>query len=507
MRLFVSYARVDKRYCQQIIDLLDMHDVWYDNRLRMGQNWWDEIAGRLYWCEGFIYLLSPDSVASEYCQRELEIANELKKPVFPVLIHKSTKIPENLAQIQYADFSNGLDVTAVKTLLSAIFLAERQLQPVLDTVDTVILPPLPKPPPPKDGSILFDEAVRAFEHCDYDRSVFLIKQIIESGYNSRFIDINSILRQAETALKEQAYLREAQREYAPIATLMKNETTRDMGCTAFRSFRATFPDYDPDNLRQIYDQTIQIQPPFDVENRMPLLSWCRIPSGKVTLERSHVKKTFALDEFFISQYPVTNAQFQMFIDAPDGYRNQAWWQSGVEVRRWHAEHPDPIAAPPDQENYPRANVCWYEAAAFCEWLSFKTGWTIKLPAEQQWQRSAQGDTHWRFPWGNKFDKFRCNCKESEIRKATLVTQYPKSASPLGVQDMLGNVWEWCLNRQAYREENETSVDIMRVVRGGSFMTTYKRMDNNFYYYLNPLFRYQSIGFRIVAEGDVPFKDV
>ena len=47
MRLFISYARVDKPYCKQIIDLLDMHDVWYDHRLHIGQKWWDEIVWRL----------------------------------------------------------------------------------------------------------------------------------------------------------------------------------------------------------------------------------------------------------------------------------------------------------------------------------------------------------------------------------------------------------------------------------------------------------------------------
>ena len=47
MRLFVSYARVDKPYCQQVVDLLDVHEVWYDHRLHAGQRWWDEILRRL----------------------------------------------------------------------------------------------------------------------------------------------------------------------------------------------------------------------------------------------------------------------------------------------------------------------------------------------------------------------------------------------------------------------------------------------------------------------------
>ena len=87
MRLFVSYARVDKPYCIQIIEMLDVHEVWYDQRLYAGQQWWKEILRRLDWCEGFIYLLSPESVASEYCRREFELALNLGRHIFPVLIH------------------------------------------------------------------------------------------------------------------------------------------------------------------------------------------------------------------------------------------------------------------------------------------------------------------------------------------------------------------------------------------------------------------------------------
>jgi formylglycine-generating enzyme required for sulfatase activity len=509
MNLFISYARVDKPYCKQIIDLLDMHEVWYDQRLHIGQKWWDEIVRRMHWCDGMIYLMSPDSVASEYCRRELDIAINLNKHIFPVMIQRGTEVPSILSHIQYADLSNGLDVSAVKTLLSAIFIAERQVEAQPESA--IATAPLTLPHisvlPPQDGAALLDEAVRAFERCDYDKAVFLLKRVQEIGYTSRFINLQTMLRQAETALERQAYLREAQREYAPIAVLMKNENTRTMGCTAFRAFQATFPDYDPDGLLKIYEQTILTQPPFDMETAMPLLEWCRIPEGKVVIERNRARKSFQVNEFYMSKYPITNAQFQAFIDASDGYKNPAWWQTSLEVRRWHSEHPQAMDALPNRENHPRAYVCWYEASAFCQWLSYKTGWSIKLPTEQQWQRSAQGDANWAYPWGSRFDKVLCNCKESEIRGTTLVTQYPKSASPYGVVDLLGNVWEWCSNGHASGEITDVTVDILRVVRGGSFMSPRKRTCINFYYYLNPLYRYQSIGFRIVAEADAEFTGV
>lgn len=546
MRLFISYARLDKIYCGEIVNLLrDMHEVWCDKRLSVGQLWWEEIVNALCQCDGYIYLCSPTSVNSEYCRRELELALNLKKPIFPILITMGTQVPESIRHIQYVDLSDGLNVTAVKTLLGALLVAERKLMqvsggaptpppvtistPMISTANmpalTPVTPSLPPSaaasvhtllpggipalpePSPASAEKLYLDAVRAYADCDNDRAVHLFKQVIASGYKSRFLHIETMLRQAEEALTRDAYLKEAKREYAPIAALLKNESTRALGVAAFRAFHNTFPDFDPENLLQIYEQAVLTRPPFDLRREMPLLEWCHIPSGEVTISRNRVKKTFQVGEFYLSKYPVTNAQFQVFIDAADGYRNSAWWQTSPEVRKWHKEHPKPLEAPPNRDNYPRASVCWHEATAFCQWLSYKTGYSIKLPTEQQWQRAAQGDTPYKYPWGQRFDRFLCNCKESEIRGTTLVTQYPKSASPYGVVDMLGNVWEWCSNGYASGEITDVTVDILRVVRGGSFMSPKRRTNIGFFYHLNPLYRYQSIGFRIACEADAVFPGV
>ena len=126
MKLFVSYARVDKPYCVRIIETLHAHDVWYDQRLYAGQDWWKEILRRLDWCEVFVYLLSPDSVASLYCRRELEIALRLKRDIIPVLINGDTVLPENMKEWQYVDLRDSLTVENVSQLLNAILLVERQ---------------------------------------------------------------------------------------------------------------------------------------------------------------------------------------------------------------------------------------------------------------------------------------------------------------------------------------------------------------------------------------------
>src|SRR5690606_1933827 len=212
MRLFISYARIDKPYCEQIVATLDVHEIWYDKRVHVGTHWWSEILNQLRQCEGFVYLLSPESVKSEYCRKEFEIAYNLGKHIFPVLIHNRTPIPAPLKGIQYVDLSKGLTPEAVKQLLNSILLAERRGQKVRRRNPVPI--PVAEPPAVNPQTVI-DEVAQALDANEYDRAVFLLKRARASGYESRFIDIDAVLREAEALLEEQAYLREAEREYMP----------------------------------------------------------------------------------------------------------------------------------------------------------------------------------------------------------------------------------------------------------------------------------------------------
>ena len=124
MRLFISYAHVDTVLCKQIVEKLRaVHEVWYDENLLAGQDWWDRIQEKLEWCEGFIYLLSPESIVSEYCQKEFAHAREIDRLIIPILIQTNTKIPNSLAKIQYADLTRGLG--NIDVVLNALVVAER----------------------------------------------------------------------------------------------------------------------------------------------------------------------------------------------------------------------------------------------------------------------------------------------------------------------------------------------------------------------------------------------
>jgi formylglycine-generating enzyme required for sulfatase activity len=504
MRLFISYARVDKPYCIQIVDTLYVHDTWYDQRLHAGQDWWKEITLRIEWCDGFVYLLSPESVVSEYCIKEYELARSLGKHIFPVLIIKDTKIPKELQELQYANLSEGLTGEAVSTLLNSIYTAEHSLTQT-GSSEKHITPEMLTPPRVNlDAAI--SKAVMSMENEQFDNAVFLLKQSKAQGFKSKFTDIDAVLKEAEAGLERQTFLREADREYQHIRALMNYEGTRNLGCEALKNFSKAFPNYDPDKLGDKCGDKVKSQgtsnPPGNTKPGtfdLPLLEWIEIPAGRVFYTGDARTKALGIDSFYIAKYPTTNAQFQIFVNHPNGYSNPRWWTFSDQARKWFLENPNPIASTFLGDEQPRERVNWYAAMAFCNWLSAQAGEEITLPTDAQWRRAAQGDGNCIYPWGNDFDPNKANTSENGLKMTSIVTRYTDGVSPFGVFDMSGNVWEWCLNtRLGHRDGMDLTSEDKRIVHGGSHISPADRSTIPFNYVLNPLVYHTSIGFRIVC---------
>jgi formylglycine-generating enzyme required for sulfatase activity len=99
-------------------------------------------------------------------------------------------------------------------------------------------------------------------------------------------------------------------------------------------------------------------------------------------------------------------------------------------------------------NQPVMGLSWYEGVAYCRWLSQQTGPLYCLPTEAQWEKAARGSDGREFPWGNKFEagQVNMNVGKQVVRGTTPVGIYPGGASPFGILDCAGNVWEWCVTR-------------------------------------------------------------
>jgi formylglycine-generating enzyme required for sulfatase activity len=185
-----------------------------------------------------------------------------------------------------------------------------------------------------------------------------------------------------------------------------------------------------------------------------------------------------LDAFKIGKYPVTNEEYKAFI-ADNGYKNEVFWTS--EGWQWREE--ESIFAPLywherkwNGPNFPVVGGSWYEASAYAEWLSQTTGVKYALPTEAQWEKAARGSKGLEYPWGNKFDKNKCNSYEGGLGRTSPVGTFPIGVSPYGCMDMAGNVWEWCSDwygedyykKSPAKNPKGPSNGSGRVIRGGGW---------------------------------------
>ena len=206
-------------------------------------------------------------------------------------------------------------------------------------------------------------------------------------------------------------------------------------------------------------------PGVGVKDGLPDIIWCPVPAWWMELEGDAGR--FELEAFQIAKYPLTQAQYRLFVEAEDGYANSKWWR-GLPERYYQ----DPGRQIPAYPNHPAVNVDWMEAMAYCRWLSHKLGHTVRLPTEWEWQQAACfGNPNIAYPWGPDWDGRRANSYESQLNRTLAVGLYAQDWREDRPLDMAGNVWEWCLNE--YGKPMPTA-DIVwqdhaeRVVRGGGW---------------------------------------
>jgi formylglycine-generating enzyme required for sulfatase activity len=233
---------------------------------------------------------------------------------------------------------------------------------------------------------------------------------------------------------------------------------------------------------------------------LPDIDWVKVPGGEFLYQDGeHV----TLPTFHLARYPVTHVQFQAFINDPAGYRNGEWWTSLEQ-----ADAPDEPRW--SYANHPRETVSWYEAMAFCNWLSKRLGYPVSLPTEQQWEKAARGTDARIYPWGEDYQPGCANVDETyhedgphNLGQTSAVGIYPQGASPYGLLDMAGNVWEWCLNK--YDEPGVTQPDSSgdwRVLRGGSWLSNAVSARADFRLNDHPLNRVDDVGFRVCCASPI-----
>ena len=246
---------------------------------------------------------------------------------------------------------------------------------------------------------------------------------------------------------------------------------------------------------------------------LPDIDWRRIDGGEVTIEirssddaNSEVinRLTRTIERFWMARYPVTIDHFRAFLG--ECYRDGTWQLPAGFAVNLPADYPPPKHRA-RHGNHPADSVNWYDAAAFCHWLSARLDFEVRLPTEGEWQLAATGgDLTRTYPWGPGWDPkqepWRANTSESGLERCTAVGMYPAGASAAGIEDMAGTVWEWCQN--AYDGSDNTgfpqSSEVRRVLRGGSW--SFNRVAARSAYRLGSKLRGRDsyIGFRVVCSS-------
>jgi formylglycine-generating enzyme required for sulfatase activity len=257
-----------------------------------------------------------------------------------------------------------------------------------------------------------------------------------------------------------------------------------------------------------------------------VMEFVEIPAGSF-LMGSHVGDPVAdddekpqheltLDSYWIGKTPVTNAQFRPFVEG-DGYTNQDYWTEAG----WQWKEEEGIVQPRfwddtewNGDDYPVVGISWFEAVAYARWVSAQTGEELRLPTEAEWEKAARGPEGLIWPWGNEWVAGRANSEDARIGKTTPVGSYPDGASPYGVLDMAGNVWEWTATKwrkdYPYTLEDEWTEaylagDAVRMIRGGSWMDEQRHVrgaNRNFSDY-DPHDRVRNNGLRLASHSLSP----
>jgi len=222
------------------------------------------------------------------------------------------------------------------------------------------------------------------------------------------------------------------------------------------------------------------------------------------------------EPYRIGKYPVTVQEYMRFID-DEGYEKEGHWGKGG-FEEFRGKEPAGWDEQKQHPNRPVVGVSWYEASAYAAWRAANGESGCRLPTEAEWEYAARGKDGRKYPWGNEPEpdasilNYAPEAKEGwspNVGDPTPVGVYPAGATPDGICDLAGNVWEWCEDdwHDSYEgapEDGsawvEESRGVARVVRGGSWIDDAGCCRSAYRYGGSADVRYGDDGFRVVVSS-------
>ncbi len=303
-----------------------------------------------------------------------------------------------------------------------------------------------------------------------------------------------------------------------------------------------------------------------IQYGIPDIDWVKIPKGGFSMgspDDDNEARSWEIpihpvtvEPFYMSRYPVTNAQFGCFIEA-GGYRNEQYWRKPKSALAWlqgksadlsllddnleiKKIYEDWLSQEKTREqpwfwdqrkwnnpNHPIVGVSWYEALAFCNWLNEclsrevvpdtrRISADVRLPTEAEWEYAARGQAGLRYAWGDTLDNLQGNYRDTKLEGTSAVGLFLAGKAfddETRLYDMSGNVWEWTASRwgksvsqpdfmysnwaQDNAHRNDLNTIELRVIRGGPWGDDPVYLRCAARYRFHPDFRSDYVGFRVV----------
>lgn len=539
---FISYSRSDLDFVLALHRAITARnkDVWFDQvkeplkGLPPASKWWEEIKYGIQNADNFIVVVSPYSTSSPYCNAELAHALAYEKRLVVVL---------------YCGGTNEIETRkAIDVALSSISRHEQlppQVQPErpflqtlarrnwleIEKIQYVVF----------SNEISFDSSIELLlKGIDRDltwiRTWSSVRQTAQLWADDNFDD--SYLWSERRLIPVRRMIEERGQSLTEIERrFLQSEQERllaelqDADVTHLR--RASIGD----RLAFLGDQRpgVGLRP-----DGLPDISWIKVPGGETPV----YDQTFPVGSFYIARYPISHRQFQAFLEHPDGATNPTWWTDCP----MDDEQANYVTRTDQPSNYPQDKVSWWQAVAFSRWLTsimpedgwpdgsyrradptlptsqsplgrehgagqLAAAWQFRLPTEWEWQWAAQGADGRSYPWGDQWDDRFANVKETGLFRTIAVGMYPQGATPTGIHDMSGNLWEWSMNANPPRfvlprdvttrtiEKDRTTTRTLGIaVRGGAFDRNYVAAACEDRDVVPPGLQVRYIGFRLVCAN-------
>lgn len=542
LRVFLCHASQDKPMVRELYNRLAAEgwiDPWLDEeKISLGQHWTTVIEDALDASDLVIIFLSRNSVQKEgFVQRELNYAWDLslEKPrnvIFLIPFRlDDCEVPRYLRSRQWGDYFGGKKETTYQNLLRS--LKQRYQQKLLLEA---------KEREHAQNLTLSTPAEPVDEVPDFLRAAGW-SQAVNASDKSKSASTNGDQAAAEQPDEIPDFLRAAGRAQDISASDESKSASTDGDQVAVEQpieyielpdwvkalapsqpvDEGELPDWinkigvnavpistesgnQPDGMQQFRQTAEPLTPVKTTSDGHPIYTFgdiecVKIPPGKFLMGSSDIDKQADADEkpqhsidlpygYYMARFPVTNEQYAVYT---------------MEKRIKH-----PVRDWEEKTNHPAMNISWDEAMIYCRWLNevlaneLPSGFVLRLPTEAEWEKAARGEKGIIYPWGNTFDKNKCNTYEGGNRGTTPVGKFsPHGDSPYGCADMSGNVWEWThslYKLYPYRANDGREVETTkgkRILRGGSFY------DRGRFARCASRFNYLGRGFRMAIAPPLP----